>query len=152
MIEFGGELPQAWNVSKTFSTMRSQQMITSDNKRLIETSLRNLAETHSAAVNQLEQTIAVLAGVLEIDDIFVAVTSARQAGHSSRRMKAPIADRATMSVVYQGRKCALGNTLMFWFFDRLARSPNRYVSHVDLLDAVWDGQRARRVSLSGCRM
>jgi len=115
-------------------------MITSDNKRLIQESLLSLAETHSAAVNQLEQTIAVLAGVLEIDDVRVTVTG-MPSRESGKKTSMPVADRATMTVEWQGRSCPLGNTLMFWFFERLVRSPNQYVSHVDLLDTVWDGQR-----------
>lgn len=117
-------------------------MITGDKKQLIQESLRTLAEKHSAAVEQLEQTIAVLSGVLEIDSLVVvtALGTPRSVQSPSRR-ETPRADISTLSVVWGGRVCFLGNTLLFRFFERLARSPNQYISHVDLLDDVWEGQR-----------
>lgn len=114
-------------------------MITTRNKRLIQESLRSLAEKHSAVVDQLEHTMAVLAGVLEIDDA-IALTESAGPPHAERGA-APVADQKTMSIHWRGKSCQLGNTLLFWFFERLVRSPNQYVSHVDLLESVWDGQR-----------
>ncbi len=53
----------------------------------------------------------------------------------------PTVDRETLSVSWKNHTCFLGNTLLLLFFERLARSPNRYVSHLDLLDEVWGGER-----------
>lgn len=54
----------------------------------------------------------------------------------------PIADRTTLSVVFQGKTCFLGNTLLFRFFETISRRPNRYFSHAELLDEVWGGPRS----------
>ena len=43
-------------------------MLEADKKRLIRESLRALAASHAAAVAQIEETMAVLLGALELDD------------------------------------------------------------------------------------
>lgn len=48
--------------------------------------------------------------------------------------------QATFSVQWNGRTCALGNTLGFRFLARLARRPNQYISYNQLITDVWDGQ------------
>ncbi len=117
-------------------------MITAEAKRQIQQSLQLLAAANAAAVEQIERTISLLAIALELDD---CVSRARKAsGGAVRDLRAddrPIVNLATFSVAWRGRTCFLGNTLLFWFFDRLASCPNRYVSHVDLLDDVWRGER-----------
>jgi len=110
-------------------------MLTTEKKRLIQESLRCLAASHAATVNQIEQTMAVLARALELD---VPGTKAGENGGPANR---PTADATTFCVTWQGKTCFLGNTLIFWLFERLARSLNHYVAHVDLLDDVWRGER-----------
>ena len=123
-------------------------MLTVEKKRLIQESLRCLAASHSVAVTQIEQTIAVLTNALELGGIDVdhAVQSTSEQDFlPSPDHDLPIADQTTFTVVWRGRSCFLGNTLLFRLFTRLLRSRNRYVSHVDLLDEVWDGQREASV-------
>lgn len=103
-----------------------------DTKLLIQESLRSLAETHAAAVAQIEETMADLLRALELDD----VTEDRD--RSDQRPKANV---TTFSIEWRGKSCFLGNTLLFWMFERLVRSPNRYIAHIDLLDDVWRGDR-----------
>ncbi len=50
----------------------------------------------------------------------------------------PLVDRATLSVTWQGRSVQLGHTRGFRLLECLARRPNRYVTHVDLIRDVWD--------------
>jgi DNA-binding response OmpR family regulator len=52
----------------------------------------------------------------------------------------PILDESTMSVVWKNRTLRLGHTREFRFLGRLARRPNQYVTHLDLLEEVWDGE------------
>lgn len=119
-------------------------MITPEKKRLIQETLRCLATSNSAAVARIEETIAVLTNALELDGLDVDRTVRSTANQQSTGMPKsdlPAADQTTFTVIWRGRSCFLGNTLLFRLVERLVRSPNRYVSHVDLLDDVWDGQR-----------
>ncbi len=50
----------------------------------------------------------------------------------------PLVDRATLTVTWQGRSVQLGHTRGFRLLECLARRPNRYVTHVDLIREVWD--------------
>jgi hypothetical protein len=97
--------------------------------------LKNLAYTHSLVVEQMESMIQVLTELVDVDDILTARQS------RSRKEGWPVANRETLCVEWEGKSCFLGNTLIFWFFERLARSPNHYVSHQTLLDEVWGGDR-----------
>ena len=54
----------------------------------------------------------------------------------------PVADHATFSVIWIGRRCFLGRTLAFKLFERLARRPNQYVTYDRLLQDVWNGLRS----------
>jgi hypothetical protein len=117
-------------------------MITTEKKQLIRETLKTLAESHAATETLIEETISILSRILELGDNF-PIPAADQAHRptGSSDSDAPAVDRATLSVIWQGRTCFLGNTLLFWFLNRLIQSRNRYVSHVDLLDDVWGGQR-----------
>ncbi len=50
----------------------------------------------------------------------------------------PLLDEATLSVVWNGKVLRLGHTQGFWLLTRLARSANRYVTHLDLIQDIWD--------------
>jgi hypothetical protein len=50
----------------------------------------------------------------------------------------PLLDESTMSVVWKGKTVHLGPTLAFRLLVRLARRPNQYVTHLELLRDVWD--------------
>lgn len=101
-------------------------------KKLLQESLRSIAAWHSEAVAQIQEKMDELIREFELDE---ASEEDREANGL------PIANMSTFCVEWQGRTCFLGNTLLFWMFERLARSPNCYVAHVDLLDDVWRGMR-----------
>ncbi|MCX5684110.1 MAG: winged helix-turn-helix domain-containing protein [Planctomycetota bacterium] len=64
-------------------------------------------------------------------------------GHRRNRANAqqrPLLDEATLSVIWRGRTLHLGHTQGFWLLARLARRPNQYITHVDLLEEVWDDE------------
>jgi DNA-binding response OmpR family regulator len=50
----------------------------------------------------------------------------------------PILDLSTLCVQWNGTAIHLGNTLAFRLLERLARRPNQYVTHLDLIRDVWD--------------
>lgn len=52
----------------------------------------------------------------------------------------PLLDESTMCVIWRGITLHLGHTLAFRLLRRLARRPNQYVTHLDLLQDVWDGE------------
>ena len=97
----------------------------------IQQSLQRLAVAQQAAMTQTEETIALLAELLELS----------QSPEDAKNSHRPMVDAATFSVRWRNETCFLGNTLPFRLFARLARSPNQYIAHLDLLDDVWGGDR-----------
>jgi DNA-binding response OmpR family regulator len=61
----------------------------------------------------------------------------RDLSHANQR---PWLDQSTLSVRWNGKSLHLGHTRAFWLLDRLARRPNQYVTHLDLLHDVWDDE------------
>jgi len=113
-------------------------------KQEIANSLRLLVATYVQAIQQLEDTLAVLSRELQLQEsnwlkTLPAMTSPSNSTATARR---PVADRTTLSIVYDGKSCFLGNTLLFRFFEAIARRPNKYFSHAELLDDVWGGPRS----------
>jgi hypothetical protein len=64
------------------------------------------------------------------------------AGHPDEKPPAlrPLLDESTLSVVWNGIVLPLGHTQAFWLLARLTRSVNQYVTHVDLLQEIWDDE------------
>jgi DNA-binding response OmpR family regulator len=107
------------------------------NRQALRDSLAVLVDSYSLAIEQIERTILLLNEELEASgDAPLASTSL-----GNRSTKVPRVDRQTLCVHWQGRTCFLGNTLLLRFFERLCRSPNRYVAYHELLNDVWQGQR-----------
>lgn len=52
-------------------------------------------------------------------------------------------DRETLAVRWNGRSCYLGFTMAFRLLERLARRPNFYVTHDQLLQDIWGGPRSK---------
>jgi DNA-binding response OmpR family regulator len=50
----------------------------------------------------------------------------------------PLMDEPTLSVVWNGKMLHLGHTQGFWLLARLTRSANQYVTHLDLIQEIWD--------------
>lgn len=51
----------------------------------------------------------------------------------------PLVDHSTFSVIWGGKTCYLGYTVLFRLADRLSRRPNQYVAPEQLLRDVWEG-------------
>ena len=56
------------------------------------------------------------------------------------RHQRPLLDESTLSVIWKGRTLRLGHTVSFRLLARLARRPNQFVTHLDLLRDVWDDE------------
>lgn len=52
-------------------------------------------------------------------------------------------DRRLLTVRWNGRMCHLGNTIPFRLMERLARRPNQYLTHEQLLEEIWGGPRSK---------
>lgn len=111
-------------------------MDSNNKKNQIREALATLAAAHTHAVAEIEEAIERLISVLEIQE-----RSETSATGSLAKDRRPKVDRETLSITWKNQSCFLGNTLPFLFFERLARSPNRYVSHLDLLEDVWGEER-----------
>ena len=111
-------------------------------RELLRRTLRNLAESHAATMELMEQTLVLLGEELAVDA--VTFWKARTSITAIRPVVAAVyVDRDRLQVVFQGRTCVLGNTLPFKLLERLARRPNTYVTHEELLYDVWDGVRSQ---------
>lgn len=108
-----------------------------ENRYALRESLSALAASYTQAVAQIELTILLLNEEIEANAFESVVTVDSGGIHCGR----PRIDRQTLCVHWQDKTCFLGNTLLLRFFDRLCRSPNRYVAYGDLLNDVWRGQR-----------
>ncbi|MSR55693.1 MAG: hypothetical protein EXS09_20790 [Gemmataceae bacterium] len=102
-----------------------------------------------ALVTQL--TEALMTAAICAQEIQVAVRTEiadAELGHSrngmvprpSDSMERPLLDESTLSVIWKGKTLRLGNTLTFRLLERLARCPNQYVTHLDLLRDVWEDE------------
>lgn len=60
-------------------------------------------------------------------------------GHNGKRAPLrPLLDEATLSVIWRDQALCLGYTKEFRLLAHLARRANQYVTHVDLLEDIWD--------------
>jgi hypothetical protein len=68
-------------------------------------------------------------------------------GSAAAPPQRPSLDESTLSVNWKGRMLHLGHTQAFWLLARLTRSADRYVTHVDLLQEIWDDEFADPATL-----
>ncbi|WP_437225965.1 winged helix-turn-helix domain-containing protein [Planctomicrobium sp. SH661] len=106
----------------------------------IRQKLKSLAEAQAATIELLQDALILMSEELSLDPI----TFWKSRGtftFPGPAVKSDLFDMEMLTVTYQEKSCFLGNTLPFRFFVRLARRPNIYVTHEDLLTDVWDGVR-----------
>ncbi len=108
-----------------------------ERKQTLRETLASLASNHAVVVDQLELIIQLLSEEL-FDDLAQPIP---QAVLPRTHRGNALIDRDTFCVHWCGGVCYLGNTLLFRFFERISRSPNKYVSYRSLLDDVWGGPR-----------
>lgn len=107
-----------------------------DRRESLRRSLRSLAESYAATMALMEETYALLSDELALDPLDYFARWAGTAQHQAERR--PVVAEARLTVTFGGRTCFLGNTLPFRLLARLARRPNCYVTHEDLLADVWE--------------
>lgn len=76
----------------------------------------------------------------EIDEAELGQRPAGLVPRPPNSVERPLLDESTLSVTWKGKALYLGNTLAFRLLERLARCPNQYVTHLDLLRDVWDDE------------
>lgn len=76
----------------------------------------------------------------EIDEADVGHRSDESVSRPSSPVERPLLDVSTLSVIWKRKTLHLGNTLAFRLLARLARCPNQYVTHLDLLRDVWEDE------------
>lgn len=105
----------------------------------LHSALRTLAESFAATTRYFEQTHTLLRDALACCQAASLNPAPANAG---RGVTPLVVDEATLTVTFRGRSCFLGNTLPFHLMARLARGPNQYFTHDQLLADVWDGVRS----------
>lgn len=101
-------------------------------------------------LHQMTSSLASIAGDV---GLALEVISARRRPAATRSLNGPsiadLVDDGRFAVCWNGRECFLGPTVLYRLFRRLALSKNRYVSHEQLLDDVWDGHNSSDALRSG---
>jgi len=105
----------------------------------IRTNLKRLAAIHATTMSVLEESVAILEA--ELDSFSLSPPSHPLQNKKQHDPEQPLVDHSVMCVVYRGKQCFLGNTLMLKFMERLIRRANQYVSHDQLLTDVWNAVR-----------
>jgi DNA-binding response OmpR family regulator len=108
-----------------------------DRRERIQRSLRNLAESHVATIELLEEAMALLSDEFSLDPL----TFFHRSSTADKKTPQFAIDRSMLSVRFGDRTCFLGDSYPFKFICRLARSANTYVSYQDLIAEVWQGDR-----------
>lgn len=104
----------------------------------IHENLKRLAHNHSLTMSLLEESISLLQAEIEKleGSQFLPTAAPTAPSHNW-----PVIDRNTMCIVFGGKQCHLGTTLMLRFIERLMSQPNRCISINELLRDVWNGIR-----------
>ena len=113
--------------------------MTTDKARRLDALTSQLAEALMTAAICAQEIRTVARTELDDDahidrDRSAAGLAPKLAQHRQR----PLLDESTLSVIWKGKILHLGHTLAFRLLARLARHPNQYVTHLDLLRDVWD--------------
>lgn len=109
-----------------------------DTARRLDTLAGQLAEalmTAAICVREIQAAVRT-----ELDEADLGHRPDGFVPKSSNRVERPLLDESTLSVIWKGKALHLGNTLAFRLLDRLARCPNQYVTHLDLLRDVWEDE------------
>jgi DNA-binding response OmpR family regulator len=107
--------------------------------RRLDALASQLAEALMTAAICAQEIRAVLCTEIDREPPFEVSRSASGIAHGLTHAKLrPLLDESTLSVIWNGKTVRLGQTLAFRLLARLARRPNQYVTHLDLLRDVWD--------------
>jgi DNA-binding response OmpR family regulator len=110
--------------------------MTTTNVRRLSHLAAQLAETLMTAVICLNE----IRNVLHADGTSPSAISSAEANGRALASNRPLLDRSTFSVLWRDKALCLGHTRIFWVLEYLARRPNQYVAHLDLMHDVWDDE------------
>ncbi len=113
--------------------------MTDTREQQIRANLKRLAAIQAVTISAHEEYAAILQA--ELDALGHPMQSARPQNEKSIDPDHPLIDRNVMCVVYRGKQCFLGNTLMLKFMERLVHRANQYVNYNQLLSEVWNAVR-----------
>ncbi|MBA4019763.1 MAG: hypothetical protein C0483_21570 [Pirellula sp.] len=99
--------------------------------------LKQLTEALMKAVIVTEELRRATAAEIGLNARFGNTTSLPNTGTVNG---CPIVDESTFAVHWKGKTVVLKNTRQFRLMYRLARNPNQYVTHLDLLHDVWENE------------
>lgn len=102
--------------------------------------LQNLAESQATTLELLEQIFSLIGDELGIDALPFWRARTTAGPHPTMERLFQV-DPERLQIVFQGKRCELDDT-PFKLLQRLAKRPNAYVTHEDLLEDVWDGRRS----------
>ena len=109
---------------------------------LIETMIDAFAELtalHTAATAVAERALLALADYGRIGERDEPSCKFQCRPTASER---PMVNPSAFTVVWQGRHCHLGPSILFKLIERLARQPDRFYPYDILMEDVWDGLRS----------
>ena len=110
-------------------------MAIQDIEQLISLS-KELADTLVTASYFADKIRSILR--IEEQGLLPEPTRSAPGRRGERNPDRPVVDQSTFSVSWQGKSLHLGHTRSFWLLARLARRPNQYVTHLELITEVWD--------------
>src|SRR4051812_17746923 len=96
-------------------------------RQKIQRILRNLAASHAATMELMEQTLTLLDDEFALDAI--TFWKSRVSAKAKPSSRIPRIDHDQLLVHFRGKTCALGNTLPLRLLDYLLRRPNKYVTY-----------------------
>ena len=115
--------------------------MTPDKVRRLDALASQLAETLMTAAICAQEIRAVVQTELDDDEHSESCRhAAGMAPSLASHHQRPLLDESTLSVIWKGKILHLGQTLSFRLLARLARRPNQYVTHIELLRDVWDDE------------
>lgn len=120
--------------------------MTTDPARSVDVLCRQLTENLMGAALCAKELVALVREVHDSENRPDAIGN----GHwrcETNLLPRPHVDESTLSVVWNGKILHLGHTQGFWLLARLTRSANRYVTHVDLLEEIWDDEFTETTAL-----
>src|SRR6185312_14513309 len=118
---------------------KTETAMTTDKARRLDVLASQLTEALMTAAICAQEIQAVVRAQLDGQTGFghdANGLAPRQTNHVQR----PLLDESTLSVIWKGKTLHLGHTLAFRLLERLARRPNQYVTHMDLLRDVWEDE------------
>ena len=112
--------------------------MTPDKVRRLDALASQLSEALMTAAICAQEIHAVVRTLIDSETHIELGRGANGSAHFVHDKQRPLLDESTLSVIWNDKKLHLGHTLAYRLLARLARRPNQYVTHLDLIRDVWD--------------